>query len=87
MSAIERISRWWDGGDGPRDLVWRVRHRPWFSYPLRAARIGIEFKPFGFWWKPEFTHRRALSEAARQEGETIWWARWAWFQISYGRWI
>lgn len=55
-------------------------------YPLRAARISLTFNPFGFWW-PSFTHRKDLSEAARREGETIWWARFAWLQISYSRFL
>jgi hypothetical protein len=53
-------------------------------YPLRAASISIRIAPFGF-WKPSFTHRKRLTEAARANGETIWWARFAWFQISYAR--
>jgi hypothetical protein len=56
-------------------------------YPLRAARISLCMHPFGFWWRPLFTYRKALTEAARRDGETIWWARWAWFQISYSRWV
>jgi hypothetical protein len=50
-------------------------------YPLRAARISIDVNPFGFWWK------QRLTEAARANGDTIWWMRWAWFQISYSRWV
>jgi hypothetical protein len=53
-------------------------------YPLRAARISFAFAPFTF-WKPSFTHRKSLTEKARANGETIWWARFAWFQISYSR--
>lgn len=53
-------------------------------YPLRAARISLCFAPFGF-WKPSFVHRKTLTEAARANGETIWRARFAWFQISYSR--
>lgn len=53
-------------------------------YPLRSASISIRFVPFGF-WKPSFTHRKGLTEQARAAGETIWWARFAWFQISYSR--
>lgn len=53
-------------------------------YPLRAASIKLTFAPFGF-WRPSFTHRKTLPEAARANGETIWWARFAWFQISYSR--
>lgn len=56
-------------------------------YPLRAARINIAIMPFGFWWKPVFVHRKSLTEAAKADGETIWWFNFAWFQISYGRWL
>lgn len=56
-------------------------------YPWCAMRIGFDFMPFGFWLRPEFVHRRYLTEAARASGETIWWARWLWFQISYRRWL
>lgn len=53
-------------------------------YPLRSASISIRFVPFTF-WKPSFTHRKTLTEAARADGDAIWWARFAWFQISYQR--
>jgi hypothetical protein len=55
-------------------------------YPLRAARITLDINPFGFWLKPTFTWRHDLTESAKEDGETIWFARWAWFQISFGRW-
>lgn len=55
-------------------------------YPLRAARLSLTLNPFGF-WKPSFTHRKTLPEAARASGETIWWARFAWFEISYSRFL
>lgn len=57
------------------------------SYPLRATKFALEFKPFGIWWRPQFTYRRGLSEMAKANGETIWWARWLWFQLSFGRWV
>lgn len=53
-------------------------------YPLSAASISLTFAPFAFWW-PSFIHRKTLTEAARANAETIWWARFAWFQISYRR--
>jgi hypothetical protein len=56
-------------------------------YPLRAIKISLDINPFGFWWKPTFTRRKSLTERAKANGETIWWARWAWFQISYSRWV
>ena len=54
-------------------------------YPYRAARISIDFIIFP-WWKPSFEYRKDLDEWARREGETIWWFRWLWVQISYKRW-
>jgi hypothetical protein len=56
-------------------------------YPLRAAKISIDIKPFGFWWKPRFVHKKQMPEMMREQGEIIWWARWAWFQIAYSRWL
>jgi len=56
-------------------------------YPLRAMKISIDINLFGFWWKPSFTNRNDLSEDAKEQGHSIWWFRWLWFQISYGRWV
>lgn len=56
-------------------------------YPLRATRISLEINPFGFWLKPGFRWRRSLTERAKANGESIWWARWLWFQVSFGRWV
>lgn len=56
-------------------------------YPLRATKISISFNPFGFWPVPQFVHKRNLTERARADGETIWWVRWLWLQVSYGRWV
>jgi hypothetical protein len=55
-------------------------------YPLRAARIALELNPFGF-WLPRFYWKRDLTETAKENGATIWWARFAWFQISFSRWV
>jgi hypothetical protein len=55
-------------------------------YPLRATRLALELNPFGFWVLPRFHWRRDLMEAAKADGATIWYARWAWFQISFSRW-
>jgi len=55
-------------------------------YPLRATKISIDLNPFGFWW-PEFVWRRDLIEAAKEGGARNWWIRFAWFQISYSRWV
>lgn len=82
-----KIARLWDNGDGLANVIWRVRHRPWLPYPLRSMRLSLEVRPFGFWLKPSWVHKRSLSEAARQDGKPIWWARWAWFQVSCGRWV
>ena len=56
-------------------------------YPLRATKITLDLNPFGFWLKPDWHHRKSLSEASRSDGEKIWWARWLWFQVSYSRWV
>lgn len=56
-------------------------------YPLRATRISLSLNPFGFWWKPDFNYKKDLTEIAKREGATIWWVRWAWFQIEYSRWL
>lgn len=56
-------------------------------YPLRAACISIELIPFGFFWKPSFFRRKDITERAKAAGTPIWWARWAWFQVSYSRWV
>jgi hypothetical protein len=57
------------------------------KYPLSSAKISVDVMPFGFWFVPQFRHRRTLTEEARQQGERIWWLRWAWFQVSYSRWV
>lgn len=82
-----KIAQLWDDGDGLQNLLWGIRNRPWIPYSLRCIRLSIDIQPFGFWLKPQWTHRKNLSEFAREQGETIWWARWAWFQISYSRWL
>lgn len=56
------------------------------KYPLRATKISLDLNPFGFWW-PSFTYKRGLTEIAKEQGALIWWARFAWFQISFGRWV
>lgn len=56
-------------------------------YPLRATKISLEINLFGFWAVPRFVYHRSLTEAAKADGATIWYARWAWFQISFGRWV
>lgn len=66
---------------------WRETMSKIIPYPLRAAKISLELNPFGFWLTPSFRHRNDLTERARADGERIWWVRWAWFQISYSRWV
>jgi hypothetical protein len=56
-------------------------------YPLRATCISLSINPFGFWWKPVWVYKRDLTEAAKADGATIWWFNFAWFQISYSRWV
>lgn len=56
-------------------------------YPLRAAKISISFHPFGFWVKPMYYYANGLTERAKADGETLWWVRFAWLQISFSRWV
>lgn len=55
-------------------------------YPIRAAKLSIEFTLFP-WWKPRFHHNSRLTEDEKQLGITIWYMRWLWVQIAYSRWI
>jgi hypothetical protein len=55
-------------------------------YPLRAARISLSLTLFP-WWRPRFQWNCNLTDTAKRDGETIWYARWLWFQISYSRWV
>lgn len=66
--------------------LWGLPFMPTVPYPLRAAKIDLTLNLTGCWWRPSFT-RRTLTERAKAEGETIWWARWLWFQISYSRFL
>lgn len=68
---------------GPKWLGWS-RYLP---YPLRAVKLSLDLNLFGFWWKPDWHYRQGLTEAAKADGATIWWARWLWFQVSYSRWV
>ena len=66
--------------------LWNLPFMPVIPYPLRAAKISIAINPFGFWWKPYF-YRFYTNENSKREGDTQWHARWAWFEISYARWL
>jgi len=57
----------------------------YIPYPLRATKISLDLNPFGF-WEPSFHHNKKLTEAAKRDGNVIWYARFAWFQISFSRW-
>lgn len=63
---------------------WRL-----IPYPLRAARLNLslKFNLLDPWLLPQFTWKRNLTEQAKKDGETIWWARWLYFQVSYSRWV
>ena len=69
-----------------RNRLWNLPFLPVIRYPLRAMKISVDINPTGCWWRPSFT-KRDLTERAKAEGETIWWARWLWFQISYSRFL
>ena len=68
---------------GSNALGWS-RYLP---YPLRAAKLSFDLNIFGFWLVPDWCYYDGLPEASRAAGETIWWARWLWFQVSYSRWM
>lgn len=57
-------------------------------YPLRAMRLSISLKLniFDPWLVPDF-YKMNLTEQELANGETLWWARWLYFQISYSRWV
>lgn len=55
-------------------------------YPLRAAKVSIDFTLFP-WWKPEFHYKKELTEEAKRNGSTIWYVRWLWVQVSFSRWL
>jgi hypothetical protein len=63
------------------------RIRRLIPYPLRAARLSIDLAPFCFWLIPRGHYREKMTERSKANGETIWWFRWLWFQISYSRWL
>lgn len=67
--------------------LWGLPFMPVVPYPARATKLTLDLNLTGCWWRPTFTHRKTLSEAARRDGETIWWARWLWFQVSYSRFL
>lgn len=54
-------------------------------YPLRAARLSLDLHPFGF-WMPKF-RKTGTTEEGKQQGNVIWYARFAWFQVSFRRWV
>ena len=69
-----------------RYTLWNIPFLPTIRYPLRAARMSVDMQFFGCWWVPRF-HQYDITERARCEGETIWSARWLFWQISYSRWL
>ena len=78
MNTIKSIIR-------PRGPRWLGLSR-YIPYPLRAAKLTLDINVFGVWWKPDW-HYRELTESAKAAGETIWYVRWLWFQVSYSRWL
>lgn len=71
---------------GRRFAFWNIPFAPIIPYPLRAAKLSLDIIIFSFWWKPTFT-KPNRTEASKANGDTIWWARWMWFQVSYSRWV
>ena len=56
-------------------------------YPMRALKISVEFKPFGFWLKPSFTNNSDKPERYKSEGGAIYIFRWMQTQIVVSRWL
>lgn len=57
-------------------------------YPLRAARFEIAFHPFSIFggtWIDFVNRSKDLTEAAKADGNTIWWLRLGPFTLSYSR--
>lgn len=59
----------------------------WIPYPLNSMRIAIALNPLGFWLIPRGRINWNMPESLREQGYTIWWFRWAFFQIEYSRWL
>lgn len=57
----------------------------YFPYPFRAMKLSIDLKLFP-WLMPSFV-KFDLSERVKADGETQWYLRWLFFQISYSRWV
>ena len=62
-------------------------YRMKLPYPLRASKITVDINPFGFWFKPSLTLRPNLTEDAKRDGSKLWFFRFAWFQLSFSRWM
>lgn len=67
--------------------LWNIPFMPVIPYPLRAARLSLDINVFGCWWVPRFHSFPTLTEQAKRDGSTIWYARWLIFQISYARFL
>ena len=63
-------------------MSWKI-----IPYPLRAARLSLDWGPFCWWWLPRVRWNGGLTEAAKADGATIWHARWLCWQVSYSRWL
>lgn len=87
MKLISELRAWWEYRRSNRCYrLWNLTIMPTVPYPARSMSIHLTINPTGCWWKPSFT-RRHLTEQAKAEGETVWWARWLFFQISYSRFL
>jgi len=68
---------------GPKWMGYVERRTP---YPLRAAKLSIDFSIFPV-FKPRFIYRKNLTEEKKAAGATIWHFRWLFIQVSFGRWV
>lgn len=57
----------------------------YIPYPFRAMKLNLALNPFGF-WMPRF-RKTGMTEDAKKCGGCIWYARFAWFELSYSRWV
>jgi hypothetical protein len=56
-----------------------------FPYPLSSAKLSLSIG-FTCWW-PRLVVNRKLTEFAKEQGATIWYARALCFQVEYSRWV
>ena len=85
---MNAISAWWEYRlSNSSYRLWNLPFMPVVPYPLRAARLSLDLNLLGCWWFPRVRVFPTLTEQAKAEGSTIWYARWLFFQVSYSRFL